>query len=395
MTGLHVQGNRLVNGDGRVVRLLGVDRSGTEYACVQGWGIFDGPSDHSSVRAIASWHANAVRVPLNEDCWLGINGVAPAYAGSAYRRAIGTFVNLLNRNGMAVILDLHWTAPGTSRATGQQPMPDRDHAPAFWRSVASSFKGNSAVLFDLFNEPYPDRNRDTAAAWRCWRNGGTCPGVHYQAAGMQELVDAVRNAGASNVVMLGGVQYAGTLSHWLIYKPTDPLNNLAASWHSYNFSVCNTRSCRDSQVVRVAHQVPLIAGEIGENDCAHGYIDRLMPWLDGHGASYLGWTWDTWDCRSGPALISDYNGTPTGFGVGYRDHLATIAGAQHAASPNAASVSSPTTSGTAPARPASSRLLIGVSGSLGVGHATAVRVSVRDWKVTHHLSWRSSIVWKK
>ncbi len=77
---VRVEGNRLVNGNGAPIRLLGVDRSGTEYACVQGWGIFDGPSDAASIAAMASWHINAVRVPPNRDCWLGINGVNPATA---------------------------------------------------------------------------------------------------------------------------------------------------------------------------------------------------------------------------------------------------------------------------------------------------------------------------
>ena len=85
---LHVSGNRLLDARGHVVHLHGVNRSGTEYACIQGWGIFDGPSDSASVAAIASWHANIVRVPVNEDCWLGINGVKPAYAGRNYIRAI-------------------------------------------------------------------------------------------------------------------------------------------------------------------------------------------------------------------------------------------------------------------------------------------------------------------
>src|SRR6266571_7113825 len=45
---------------------------------------------------------------------------------------------------------------------------------------------------------------------------------------------------------------------------------------------------------------------------------------DAHGISYLGWTWDTWDCASGPALISNYDGTPTAFGIGFRNHLALL-----------------------------------------------------------------------
>ncbi len=67
---------------------------------------------------------------------------------------------------------------------------------------------------------------------------------------------------------------------------------------------------------------PVIASEIGENDCAHGYIDTLMSWLDSHGASYDAWTWNAWDCSSGPSLISNLNGTPTNYGAGYKAHLA-------------------------------------------------------------------------
>ncbi len=45
-----------------------------------------------------------------------------------------------------------------------------------------------------------------------------------------------------------------------------------------------------------------------------------MAWLDGHGGSYLAWTWDTWGgCL---VLISDYSGTPANeYGRAYRDHL--------------------------------------------------------------------------
>src|ERR1700736_226391 len=55
-----VSGNHLIDGSGQVVALHGVNRPSTVYACIQGWGIFDGPSDDASVLAIASWKTNAV-----------------------------------------------------------------------------------------------------------------------------------------------------------------------------------------------------------------------------------------------------------------------------------------------------------------------------------------------
>ena len=316
---LHVQGNGLVDEAGRPVRLRGVNRSGTEYACAQGWGFFDGPSDSTSVRAIASWHANVVRVPLNETCWLGINGVAPAYSGDNYRRAVADYVALLNRTGLVAILDLHWSAAGTAVALGQAPMPDRDHTPEFWRQVAAAYQGNDRVIFDLFNEPFPDNNADTPEAWRCWRDGGTCVGMSYQAAGMQELVDAVRSTGATNVVMIGGVQYAATLSKWLASKPADPLGNLAASWHIYNFSWCNTLTCWDGDAAPVAQQVPLVLGELGEDDRGSSFVTALMDWMDSRQGSYLAWSWDVW----GQALdlIASYDGTPTPYGQTFKSRF--------------------------------------------------------------------------
>jgi endoglucanase len=332
MRDLHVVGNHLVNTDGAVVTLHGVNRSGTEYACVQGWDIFNGPSDAASVDAIASWRANAVRVPLNEDCWLGINGVDPAYSGANYQKAIAAYVRLLNQHGMATILDLHWTAPGAQSARSQMPMPDKDHSIAFWRGVARAYRDNQSVLFDLFNEPYPDSNQDTSAAWACWRDGGVCADIAYPVAGMQTLVNTVRAAGAKNVIVLGGVQYANALSGWLAYKPRDPAGNLVASWHSYDGQQCSDSRCWDRAVAPVAARVPIVSGEIGESDCAHRYIDGVMAWLDRHGGSYLAWSWNlTADgrCHVGQpasiALLLDFAGTPMpGMGQGYHDHLAAL-----------------------------------------------------------------------
>ena len=232
--GLHASGGRIVDENGVPVRLLGVNRSGTEYSCIHGTGFFDGPSDQASIASIASWKANAVRIPLNEDCWLAINGAPAQYSGAAYQRAIADYVGLLRASGLYPILELHWTAPGAARADGQVAMPDRDHSVAFLvASRGEVRRGDGNVVFELFNEPFFDGDRDSVAAWTCWRDGGTCPGIAYQAAGMQELVTAVRWAGAKNLLLLGGVEYANSLSRWLAYEPSDPEKNLAAAWHVY------------------------------------------------------------------------------------------------------------------------------------------------------------------
>jgi Cellulase (glycosyl hydrolase family 5)/Malectin domain len=273
---------------------------------------------------LQSWAINIVRLPINEDCWLGINGAA--VGGSAYQTAIINYVNLLTAGNIAAIIDLQWAAPGTTLANQQTPMPDSDHAAVFWTSVANTFKSNTAVLFDLFNEPYPDSNQDTPAAWACLKSGGTCPGVSYPAASMPSLVNAIRATGSTNIIMSPGVQYTNTLDQWLANKPPDPTGNLVASWHSYSDQICNNQTCWDSSIKPVLQSVPLIVGEIGERDCQDIYINPLMAYLDTNGGNYLAWAWDTYDCSSFPALIADYNGTPTGFGVGFYDHMLTLAG---------------------------------------------------------------------
>jgi hypothetical protein len=346
---LAVRGNHLVDTNtGLAIQLKGVNRSGTEYACVQGWGIFDGPSDAASIQAMKTWHINAVRVPLNEDCWLGINHVNPAYAGSNYQQAITNYVSLLNSYSLVAILDLHWSAPGNQQATGQQPMPDEDHSVTFWRQVAAAYKGNPSVAFDLFNEPYPGSNQDTPAAWQCWLKGGTCPGVLFQTAGMQQLVRAVRRAGANNVILLGGVQYANALDQWLTYKPTDPAHNLVASWHVYDFNPCNATACWNRTIAPVAQTVPVVASEFAEQNQGPSFVwggtsnptVGLLPWIDQHGGSisYIGWTWDAWNnwdsliavtsCSPQPICNYDspvpnsgvFNGV-TAYGQAYHDYL--------------------------------------------------------------------------
>ena len=283
-----------------------------------------------------SWGINAVRIPMNEDCWLGINGVQMAYGGANYQSAILTWVNLVTQtNGMYAILDLHYSAPGSTLATVQGLMPDADHSPAFWSGVAAAYKGNGSVIFDLFNEP--NTGGDGAADYSCWRDGdvacninhysasdlgsnslqgittcnnGTCNGTaSFKVAGMQTLLTAVRTAGANNLVLLDGIGDAWNLGLWPSHVPTDTLSppNVAAGWHFYDTNAGCDSTCQGPSFylqytdgnqgggsgagvggVEMAGY-PIIVGETGIYATnGPGWYDGFLTWLDGQGIAYFG-----------------------------------------------------------------------------------------------------------
>jgi hypothetical protein len=318
--GLHVVDNQIQDASGKQIVLRGVNRSGSEYQCVKNGGFFDGPCDESSVVALAGWGINAVRVPMNESCWLGINGAPPEYSGDKYKAAILSYVKVLHKHKLIPILELHWAAPGGILSDGQVsqlPMPNADHTPAMWTDVAKTFLDDKGVVLEPFNEPFPDGNKDSDAAWQCWRDGCTTAtkSATYQAAGMQALVRAIRDAGSDHLILLGGVQFSNALTQWAAYAPTDPAANVAASWHIYNNNPCADAACWNAAPASLASKTPIVATEIGENDCMGTFITPLMQWLDQHGGHYLAWSWNAnGPCMPGPStqgsgpfsLVTDY-----------------------------------------------------------------------------------------
>ena len=327
---LEVEGRHLVDTHtGKTFVPRGVNWPSFEYACYYGYGYSDAADPTTThptttqARLIARWHANTVRVPLNEACWLGVDG-QPAFGDVAgYRAAVRSWVSKLNRAGLAVILDLHWSAPAGVGAENQRATPD-ERSPDFWRSVATTFKRNRAVVFDLFNEPYSryDDNGQLVfdLTWDCWESGGCTPptvndsqpldGTTYTAVGMADLVDSVRSAGAKQPIMLGGRDYANDLGEWLAHRPAD--RQLVASFHNYESQTCHTVSCWNRSIAPIARRVPVVTGELGETDCSSAHVKRYMSWADKRGIGYLAWAW--WVLREKGceqlSLLTDTSGKP-------------------------------------------------------------------------------------
>jgi endoglucanase len=358
---IHIQNGQLVNQISQPMRLLGVNATGTEWDCAEGGGISPGSLDSSEAAAMKTWHVNVVRIPLNEDCWLGINGVSPAYSGVNYQNAIRNWVNALNNAGIVAILDLHLVAPSTYKSvsgggTGNGtvwPIADEDHAPTFWTQVASNFASDPAVIFEVYNEPQikttgiDGGNGTQSDLWNCWLNGCSYTydlyttatdftPVTYQTAGMQQLVDTVRATGAKQPIMVPGLSSANNeCSAWLnnhiggtctqlAQLPTDPLNQLALSFHNYLGGACDNVTCWNSLAsVTQAAGLPIITGEFGESDCGDSFVNSYMNWADQNNVSYLAWAWQVnkysacmsgstaQDIQSNLQLLQSSDGTPS------------------------------------------------------------------------------------
>lgn len=361
-----VSGTHFVDGSGKVIQLRGANVSGLEGGIIFGAGNTYWSSAGLGARPdftkLAAWKLNVVRMPLNEDSWLGstvsgIPGNAISLDGSGYRAEVAASVAAANAAGLYVILDLHWTAPAGFAANAQNPMADAQNAVSFWTQVADAFKGNHAVLFELFNEPYIDPassggdgafasvggSPGDAQANLVLRNGGTASyyfgmssgswngseqrmAYTWQTAGYQTLIDAIRSTGATNVILAGGNHYSNDLSWWGQAPPSDPAGQLGAAIHLYpggypnNFS--NGSGSTDQMIAQNLANYPVIVTEFGDEvgNSNATFTQQMTSWLDQHGYSVTAWAWNPWGGGSNVLIQNSTNYAPTvGFGQTYHD----------------------------------------------------------------------------
>jgi endoglucanase len=271
----------------------------------------------STVVGIDEWKANAVRLPMNESFWFGRNPLQKD-GGKAYREKIDQIITLAANRGAYLILDLH-----RFRA------PKAEHV-EFWKDAAERYKNHPAVLFDLFNEPH-------GISWQVWRDGGFVgekkgtdesafltdeekkKNQGFESVGMQALIDAVRSTGAKNIVIAGGLGWAGDLSGVAEgYELKDPDGNgIMYSWHQYNWHKGWAKT-----VLPVAEKHPIFVGEVGADtnkmdfipheiqESPYTWIPDMLGFIQLHRLNWTGWCFHP---RATPVMISDWKYTPTPF----------------------------------------------------------------------------------
>jgi endoglucanase len=329
-----VQGNAILGTDGKRYLFHGIGRDSLEYDC-KGDGFFDaqhlaymGPGTNSSQGTY--WYANTVRLPLSEGYWLNGHPAQQCSAGQ-YQGLVKTTVDILTSLHLNVIIDLQWTDAGGKAAGGgaSWQMPDNDSV-SFWKQVATMYAGYSNVLFELFNEPRP-------GSWSCWV--GPCTITNdtswvsdcvctqtftYQSVGMQALVNTVRGTGASNLVLVGGMNWGYDLSQIAMYRILG--KNVVYDTHPYPYTGKQPPNW-DASFGKISNTYPVISAESGEYDCGTSYMSQLLAYFDAHTIGWMGWSWvSTGSICKYPQLITDYSGMPSAtMGIFIYKHLRSYA----------------------------------------------------------------------
>lgn len=311
---LKVSGNKLVNDQGRVVVLQGVNVPSLEWSA-RGENLY-----RSAKVALVDWKANVIRVPVHNGYWFGRGKGAKETSNDAdaYRRTVDDLVKIAAGQGAYVILDLHLFGG-----------PKAD-AVEFWKDAAARYANNPAVLFDLFNET-------TGLTWDLWQKGGpkevkdkkTGEVSVVQVVGMQALVDAVRSTGARNIVIAGGMSFAYDLSGVLEGHALTESggNGLVYATHFYNW-----HRGWEKRFLALASKYPLLVGEFGADVKKMNFVPAnqqedpytWMPDALGMIQKYqLNWTAFSLHPAATPVLIKDWTYEPTPFfGAFVKDALA-------------------------------------------------------------------------
>jgi endoglucanase len=306
----HAQGTLLVDGSGRPLRLHGaqIETSLNEMGAWHG-GRGQSPEEKANTtifQAMRAWNMNVLRLPISN--WVYAKNPAK------YLSDLDQVVEQANRAGLYVVLDLH----DDSRAGGPYnlKLATAEMIP-FWETIATHYRNNTMVMFDLLNEPYD------YPGWSTWQHGGSVAGLPVLSVGMQDLANAVRSTGARQLIIVeswvkpvpsGGSWH--TIGDHLIQD-----SNVMYSYHDYTIASPRADpSTWDAMWGPLLGRYPLYVGEwaflpnayhtfmcqgITLPQATQG-VTTFLNYLEQRGINWTAWQFDT-----GHLILNYTSFTPT------------------------------------------------------------------------------------
>jgi hypothetical protein len=311
---ISVQANHLVNADGKVIILRGLDASDPDKLERNGqW-------NRHYFEEAKSWGANVIRIPVHPAAWR-------IHGKDNYLKLLDEGVALAREQGLYVIIDWHSIGnlvgmkffsvsselyPSTAYDTSREETFD------FWRTMARHYSGNPTVAcFELYNEPALGGKLGDCS-WADWKKL------------MEELIATIRENGGTAVPLVAGFNFAYNLGP----VAKDPIDAEGIGYVSHPYPM-KAKKPWDPNWTRdwgfVSEKYPLILTEIGFQapDEPNGYNpiigdetygDELTSYCARHGISYTVWCFDPhWS----PTLIKDWNFTPSRQGIYFKKALQT------------------------------------------------------------------------
>jgi hypothetical protein len=318
---LRTLGNRIVDCETlRPVRLRGVNRSGLEYAAPEPLGFLAsaGISEYE-LDAIAAWGGNVIRLPFNQA------HVLAGPSSEPYLEALDHVITLAAERGSYTLLDLHWLDSASPRgrlSNGEinfvPPLPNLASV-STWSQLARRYREETAVLYDLFNEPHDPLPDDTSELDRIRPDGSLFALARRRVrfrdwnAWAAQLARTVRSQNPNALIFVSGMDWGYDLRRF----PSPDLPEIVYSSHVYP---SKTRSW-DSAFGNLSAEAPIFVGEFGgvEEDLPWG--KKLLSYLDARQIGWAGWSWS-----DHPHLVKSASAyEPTPFGALVRNSLRNIA----------------------------------------------------------------------
>lgn len=248
----HVVGNSIVDASGQPLKLRGgqiTDLFNSVHVAV-----VQSKAYPTTVRTMHDlWHMNVLRLPTCNWLWQA--------NPTNYMSRLQTAVQQANQAGLYVILDNYDNAicnpPYNPRDTYHLPRPGMD---TYMHALATTFKNYPMVLYDVYNEPAIRgrwRDRYSSADWQLWRYGGTVNGEIF--IGEQKLVNAIRSAGATQIIMVEGYSFSETFYNIGANFVSDPLKNIVYEVH--NYGLMRTTLQWDTDFGFMTKTYPIFVGE--------------------------------------------------------------------------------------------------------------------------------------